>query len=143
MNNGGYTPQQPPVQRQRRSERARMQEQEAKKTAAAKPVQQPSSRTPRKQEEWQQGARPGQQGYKPVQQPKIPKPNAVPEAVSNVTSAITPSLAQLRLKRRRALSRDSFSLRRTSDIVFPPSDGIRLFPGCVQGLIIRLEYYIC
>ena len=30
-----------------------------------------------------------------------------------------PSLAQLRLKRRRALSRDSFSLTRISDISFP------------------------
>ena len=40
------------------------------------------------------------------------------------TSASTPDLAQLRLKRFRALSKDSFSLTRTSDIYFPPSGAV-------------------
>ncbi|MBQ8653857.1 MAG: VanW family protein [Clostridia bacterium] len=81
MDMNGYTPPSPPAQRQRRSERAKYQ-QNTQSAAPAKPVQnaqpvqqsvaqpprkQPSSsRQSRPQDDWQQGAHPGRQGYQPA-----------------------------------------------------------------------------
>ena len=70
MNNNDYMPQGVPVQRRRRSERAKEAAQQAQqkpvKQSAAKSVQAASSRAAWEQDNWKQNPGPGHQGYKPA-----------------------------------------------------------------------------
>lgn len=141
MDNSGYTPQTPPVQRHRRSERNQTQQAQTAQPAVRKPVQQPvqqtSSRAAWEQDDWQQGAHPGQQGYKPVQQarpaasqqprPVQPKPVTPPVKQNTQSGYQNPSWqGQMRSQTdyRRPQQPYGYQENRPNGSAFAPSYGV-------------------